>query len=346
MSRSFLIKLLVAFIVLIVLITGFTLFRTYRKIYYPNVVTHGNPSEFIYIPTGSTFEDVMDTLYKNNYIIDKGSFEWMCEKKTYKKNIFPGRYRIRNNMSNNDLINILRSGKQEPVKIVIIKTRKIETLAGRIGRKIEADSLSVITLLNNYELISTYGFNTETVPAMFIPNTYKFFWNTSAQEFLDRMHNEYVKFWNDSRKAKAAALNLTPVEVTILASIVTEESAKPLEYGTIAGVYINRIRKGMKLQADPTVKFAMGDFALKRILLKHLQYDSPYNTYVYAGLPPGPICIPDPVVIDAVLNYTPHTYIYFCAKADMSGYHTFARTLVQHNKNARAYQAAYDKMQK
>jgi UPF0755 protein len=343
MKKDFFYKLLIAFLVLIFLITCLTLFRTYRKIYYPNVVTHGNPSEFIYIPTGASFEEVMDTLCKNNYIIDKGSFEWMAEKKNYKNNISPGRYRIKNNMSNNELINILRSGKQDPVKLTINKTRTMEILAGRLSKKIEADSLSLISAFRDNELLAPYGFNSQTVAAMIIPNTYKFFWNTSAKQFAERMYKEYQIFWTEERKAKAAEINMTPLEVTILASIVTEETARSFEDPIVAGVYINRLNKGMKLQADPTVKFAIGDFSLKRILLKHLEYDSPYNTYVYKGLPPSPICIPEPACIDAVLNYQHHSYLYFCAKDDLSGTHAFAKTLVQHIKNAQAYQRALDK---
>ncbi len=346
MNKSFLLKILISFLILVVLITGLTLFKTYRKIYYPNVITHGNPSEYIYIPTGAGFADVMDTLYRNNYIVDKGSFEWLAEKKNYKNHIYPGRYRILNRMNNNELINILRSGKQEPVKIVILKTRTMAQLAGQIGKKLEGDSLSLISLFNDNDYLSQYGFNSQTVAAMIVPNTYKFFWNTTAKQFTDRMFKEYTTFWNDSRKTKAAALNLTPLEVTILASIVAEETSRPSEFGLVAGVYMNRMKKNMKLQADPTVKFAMGDLLLKRILLKHLEYDSPYNTYVYKGLPPGPICIPDPRYIDAVLNYESHNYIYFCAKEDLSGYHVYSKTLVQHMKYAVAYQKMLNKQKK
>jgi len=345
MKKGFLYKLLISFTGLVIVFLFFTLFRTYRRIYYPNVITRKSTDEYIYIRTGASFEEVMDSLYKNNYIIDKGSFEWLAEKKNYKHNIHPGRYRIRNNMSNNDLINLLRSGKQEPVKVIINKTRSIEELAGKISRKIEADSLSLVKAFRNNDLLELLGFNSQTVAAMIIPNTYKFFWNTSAEQFVRRMHKEYLVFWNKERLEKAQQIGFTPLEVTILASIVSEETMKPSEDPVVAGVYINRLKKGMKLQADPTVKYAIGDFSLKRIFQKHLQYDSPYNTYLYKGLPPSPICIPEPSTIDAVLNYQKHDYLYFCAKDDLSGYHVFAKTLKQHNKNARAYQQALNRQQ-
>ena len=208
---------------------------------------------------------------------------------------------------------------------------------------IEADSADIAALLKDEETAKKYGFNKQTFCSMFIPNTYEFWWNTSAEEFVQRMADEYKKFWNDDRKAKANELGLSQSQVSTLASIVESETQKNDEKARIAGVYINRLKKDWLLQADPTVVFAAGDFTIKRILNKHLEINSPYNTYKYKGLPPGPICIPSTTSIDAVLNYEHHNYMYFCAKEDFSGYHNFATTNAQHEANARRYHDALRK---
>ena len=297
----------------------------------------------MYIPTGATLEDVVSLLYENNYIINRNSFEWLAEKKNYRNHIYPGRYKLTNGMSNNKLLDLLRSGKQEPVKVVFNNVRTKEQLAGKIAKQIEADSISIMRLLKDKDFIGKYDLNIATISCIFLPNTYEFWWNTSAEKFIDRMNNEYKKFWNEKRLSKAKVLNLTKEDVVTIASIVDEETYKKDEMDDIAGVYINRLRKRMPLQADPTIKFALGDFTVKRILKKHLDIDSPYNTYKFYGLPPGPISIPSIDAIDAVLNYKEHDYLYFCASADFSGYHVFAKTLSQHNVNARAYQRALNK---
>jgi len=286
---------------------------------------------------------VVSLLYENNYIINRNSFEWLAEKKNYRNHIYPGRYKLTNGMSNNKLLDLLRSGKQEPVKVVFNNVRTKEQLAGKIAKQIEADSISIMRLLKDKDFIGKYDLNIATISCIFLPNTYEFWWNTSAEKFIDRMNNEYKKFWNEKRLSKAKVLNLTKEDVVTIASIVDEETYKKDEMDDIAGVYINRLRKRMPLQADPTIKFALGDFTVKRILKKHLDIDSPYNTYKFYGLPPGPISIPSIDAIDAVLNYKEHDYLYFCASADFSGYHVFAKTLSQHNVNARAYQRALNK---
>lgn len=307
------------------------------RIFKENVLIDKN-DEYIYIPTGSTFEDVVKILQEENILRDIYSFEWLADKKNYRNHVKPGRYRIHKGMNNNELINLLRSGKQEPVTLIIRGFRSYNYLAGYVSKKLEADSADIVNAFEDELLAKKYGFDVNTFITIVIPNTYQFFWNTSAEEFIDRMAKEYKKFWTTERIQKATSIGLTQSEVAILASIVQLETNKVDEMSMIAGVYINRLKKNMALQADPTVIFAHNDFTIKRVLNKHLEIDSPYNTYKYSGLPPGPICIPYPHSIDAVLNYSKHNFLYFCAKDDMSGYHVFAQTLQEHLNNARKYQ--------
>jgi UPF0755 protein len=226
------------------------------------------------------------------------------------------------------------------VGVTFNNLRTREDLAGKISRYLQTDSLSIINLFYNEALIQRFGFTPQTFKAMFIPNTYEFYWTTNALGFAERMKSEYDRFWNKQRLEKAHFAGLNQVEVIILASIVQAETAKTDELSRVAGLYINRLKRGQLLQADPTVKYALGNFGLKRILNVHLEVESPYNTYKYAGLPPGPINFPEISTIDAVLNYEHHDYLYMCAKEDFSGYHNFAKTLNQHNLNALKYQKA------
>lgn len=279
-------------------------------------------------------------LKDEDLISDLNSFNWVAQKKNYTTSVKPGAYKIEKDWSNNDLINRLRAGIQTPVKVTFNNIRFRENLAGRLAHCLEADSAAFLALLNNDSLANRYGLTSENFTSIFIPNTYEFFWTTSPQKFIERMKKEYDIFWNESRKNKAAALSLTQTEVVTLASIVQEESNKNDEKPRISGVYINRLNRGWLLQADPTIKFAMRDFSIKRILTEYLKIDSPYNTYKYAGLPPGPINFPDIASIDAVLNAEKSDYLYFCAKEDFSGYHNFAKTLNEHNLNAAKYQRA------
>jgi UPF0755 protein len=317
----------------------------YQWAYAPNISLGKKPTTFIYIPTGSSYEDVLKILTENNVLKNKESFNQLAQLKKYKNKIKPGKYKIKNNISNNELISLLRSGKQEPVPFTFTNIRKKDELLSRIGKKLEADSAELLVLLNDAEWVKkNIGMSPETVISLFIPNTYEFNWNTSAKEFLQRMESEYKKFWTAERKQKAKKLNLTPTQVSILASIVqAEQLAIPDERPTIAGLYLNRLKTGMPLQSDPTIIYAMGDFSIKRVLDKYKEYDSPYNTYQHTGLPPGPIYIPEIASIDAVLNYQKSEYLYMCAKEDFSGRHNFAKTLSQHNLNARKYQAALNK---
>ena len=334
------ISMLLVFLGLVVMVI--MVFKFYGRIYETNVTLDAEQTLF-YIPTGSDFEFVIDGLEKEGVIDNRKSFRWVAIKKGYERGVKPGRYKISNGLSNNELVNLLRSGKQDPVMVVFNHVRTLKQMAGKVSRYLEADSSRFAAYLTAPDLVSQYGFEPATFTSMFIPNTYEFFWTTTPEEFTERMNREYGNFWDGERDRKAKRLEMTRAEVVTLASIVDEETLYDDENSQVAGVYMNRIEKGIPLQADPTLKFAMGDFTLKRILHEDKKIDSPYNTYKYRGLPPGPISIPSVSAIDGVLNYEKHNYLYFCAKADFSGYHAFARNLSQHNKNANAYQKALNR---
>ncbi len=317
-------------------------FKYYSYIFAPNVI-NANNKNFLYITTGSDYEDVLVALEDGGFVNDINSFKWVADKKSYSNNIKPGRYLLKNDWSNNDVVNTLRSGNQTAIKVTFNNIRTMRELAGAISQYLECDSAALLEALNNEDNYKTLGFTKETAPAMFIPNTYELWWNTSPENFIKRMHKEYNKFWTDTRKQKAKEIGLTPSEVSTLAAIVDEETVKSDEKPKVAGLYINRLNKNIRLQADPTVKYAIGDFGVQRILTKDLKTESPYNTYLHAGLPPGPIRVPSVEGIEAVLNYAKHNYLYMCAKEDFSGYHNFATTLKQHNINARKFQRALNK---
>jgi UPF0755 protein len=329
-------KFIVVFFAIALIVAGLRGYQLYMYIFNENVKTE---KAFI-IPEGATFSQVTDTLEKNDILLNYKAFRWVSKKKSYPALIKPGRYLFKKGMNTNQIVNMLRAGEQEPLDVTFNNARFKEDLAGKVSRYLQADSLSILRLFNDKKKIEEYGFTPETFKAMFIPNTYEFYWTTSAEEFADRMKREYDRFWNETRRQKAEAIGLTPVEVTTLASIVQEETVKADELKRVAGLYINRLKRGMLLQADPTVKFAVGDFSLRRILNGHLEIDSPYNTYKYAGLPPGPINFPEASAIDAVLNYEKHDYLYMVARADFSGYHHFSKTLAEHNRHAARYRAA------
>lgn len=310
----------------------------YNKIFESNIIVAPR-QEYFYIPTGSDLEDVLIALEDGGYLKNVESFKWVADKKNY-TTIKPGRYKLKNNWSNNELINTLRSGNQSAVKVTFNNIRTMPELAGKVSSYLEEDSVAFLKALTDKNLLKGIGFDETTAPAIFIPNTYELWWNTSPEQFIKRMRKEYEKFWNQSRLDKASEAGLTPIEVSTLAAIVDEETIKPDEKPMVAGLYINRLNKGIRLQADPTVKYAIGDFTIQRVLSKDLKTDSPYNTYIYAGLPPGPIRIPSVSGIESVLNYTHHDYLYMCAKEDFSGYHNFAKTLQQHNSNAAKFRRA------
>lgn len=316
------------------------LVKLYRMIFAPVADLKTEGDRFFYIRTGDNYTEVVDNLMDQGIIKDKKPFEWLAKKKNYPSHINPGRYRISKGMNNNELLNLLRSGEQAPLLVIFNNLRDLNELAGVVSDQLEPDSIEFIKVFTDPAIIEKYGFNKETFPAMFIPNTYEFYWNTSPLKFVDRMHSEYLIFWAKGRSSKAEKIGLNPVEISTLASIVDQESLHDDENVKIAGVFLNRLKAGIPLQSDPTVIFAWQDFNIRRVLNKHKRIDSPYNTYKYKDLPPGPICIPSISAIDGVLNYEVSDYLYFCAKEDFSGYHNFARTLSQHNINARKYQKA------
>jgi UPF0755 protein len=314
----------------------------YRNLFAISIRAEEN-NKVIYIPTGSSYDQVLDTLESNLIIKNLKVLDWVANKKNYQALIKPGRYVIDRDLSYNGLINLLRSGRQSPVKITFNNIRTLNQLAGKIGKQIEVDSTQIITFLSDDSNINSEGFKKEDIIALFIPNTYEFYWNTDAKKLYNRMLYEYRKFWNEERLAKAKEKNLDPLKVAILASIIDDEVAKPDEKPRIAGVYINRLERRIPLQACPTIKFALNDFTITRILKKHLLVDSPYNTYKHNGFPPGPIGCPTIEGIDAVLNAEKHDYLFFAAKADFSGYHNFSRTLSEHNHYAALYQKELNK---
>jgi len=336
-SRIWLIILLI--VALGTSIGGIYAYKIYRFVYARNVDIEKD-FVYFYVASDDDYETVKQKLVDQEIIKNLESFEWVAERKNYQRFVQAGRYRIENKQSNNALVNLLRSGMQEPLRITINNVQTKKQLAGLIGSQLEADSLELYNKLNDNEYLSQFGFDPVRIMAMIIPNTYEFYWNSSADEFMQRMAGEYKLFWNDERIAKAKALNLSQTEVTTLASIVEKETFRVDEKKRIAGLYLNRVRRGMKLQADPTVIFAIGDFSIKRVLKEHLKVDSPYNTYKYAGIPPSPICVPEISSIDAVLDAERHNYLFMCAKEDFSGYHNFASNLREHNRNARRYQKA------
>ena len=312
----------------------------YGRIYQSNVSLDYQKELFIYIPTGASFEDVLQQLTDEGIIISSSSFRWISERKHYTKNIKSGRYLVKDGMNNNELVNLFRSGRQTPVNVVFNNVRTKEEFAGKISHQIELDSAQILEAMLDTTFLNSLGLDAFTVSSLFIPNTYEFYWNTTVTSFLSRMVAEHHHFWNDSRRKKARNLKLTKEEVVILASIVEKETLQKSEQPIVAGLYINRLKKRMKLQSDPTVIYAIGDFSIRRVLKKDLKYDSPYNTYKYKGLPIGPISLPSISAIDAVLNYQKHEYLYMCAKEDFSGFHNFAKSVKQHYANAVKYRKA------
>src|SRR5690554_4800808 len=331
--------ILIAISAFSMLVTSFA-YYAYQMVYTHNVLVDAEEPVYLKIPRGATFETVSDSLFRNHWVNDMVSFSFLAKLMDYQENVRPGRYEISPNMTNRELIRLLRSGRQSPINITFNNIRTKEDLAAKITRSLEIQDEDILALLTDSAYIEKFGFTDETIMGMFIPNTYEVYWNISAVELFDRMHTEYQRFWNDSRKAKAEALGMDPAEVSVLASIVQAETVKPDERPKVAGVYINRLQINMPLQADPTLVFALGDFSIKRVLNVHKEIDSPYNTYKNLGLPPGPINLPEISAIDAVLDYQSHNYLYFCAKEDFSGYHAFATNLRDHLNNARRYSNA------
>ncbi len=330
-------KILFAFAAILIFSAGLIVYNFYQKAYAPAISFNKNEPYF-YVATGSSYDNLLAALQQNHVVHSIENFDWVARQMQLQNHLHPGKYRLESGMSNHALAAVLRSGKQEPVKLVMKKFRLKEDVVRFVSHKLEADSLTLITALNDSVHLRKFQMKPDEAIALFIPNTYEFLWNTSAKQFLEKMKREYDHFWNTERKGAAATLGLTPTQVITLASIIEEETNYTPEKSRMAGLYLNRLRMGMNLQADPTVKFAMKNFALKRILTVHLNYDSPYNTYRNKGLPPGPICTPSIATIEAVLHAERNDYIYFCAAPDKPGTSVFARTLREHQINAKRYQ--------
>jgi len=331
-------------IVFILLIIGAAIagYLGYRMVYMPNVWLNGKPSAAFNIKSGSNWEDVKRLLYAKGTIIHRESFEQLAVIMKYPDHIKSGHYILKEGMNNKQIITKFRSKQQDPVKLVFNNIRTKQELAGHIAEQLETDSVTLLKLLNDNEYLKKFEFTSDNVVSMFIPNTYEVYWDITADKFMERMHKEYLAFWNDKRRAKLAEIKLTELQAITLASIVEKETNQNDEKPDVAGVYMNRLHNGWLLQADPTLVYALGDFNIKRVLNVYKTINSPYNTYKYMGLPPGPICLPSISSIDAVLNYRQHKYMYFCAREDFSGYHNFAVTMNEHLINAAKYQQALD----
>lgn len=331
-------KRLIFFLLFAVLGISFT-YYAYQVVYTPNILVDQENRLFVIEPN-ATFKDVQRTLHEGKYVNDLVAFSFLAKVTGYHEQLKPGRYVLQRNMSNLAALRVMRSGKQEPVRVTFNNVRLISELSERITRNLGMTPEEFEAALIKFAMNNRFGFTKDNVMAMFIPNTYEVYYNVSPDALIDKMREEHEKFWNAERKEKAAKLGLSPLEVSTLASIVQAESIKAAEAPVIAGLYLNRLKKGIALQADPTLVFAVGDFSLKRVLNEHKQIDSPYNTYKYPGLPPGPINMPEIRSIDAVLNYTPHDYYYMCAKEDFSGNHNFTNSYQEHMRNAAKYQRA------
>lgn len=312
-------------------------------VFYADNITPGKKAS-IKIPTGSTYDDVLRLLHENNVLLSELTFSLVSNFRHYPQQVKGGYYVFTPGMNNRQIINMLRYGLQTPVTLVIYNIRTKEEFAGLVGRTLELDSNKLLAKLNDRAFCKQFKLDTDNILTHFIVDNYQFYWNVPFEKFLDRMDTAYSHFWNEDRRLKARALNLSPTKVTILASIVEKEVIRDTELTTVAAVYLNRLKLRMPLQADPTLVFATRDFNARRITDYHKQFDSPYNTYKYAGLPPGPICMPHKKSIDAVLNATVCDYLYFCANPDMSGYSIFSKTFDQQMKTAAKYRKKLDEM--
>ena len=332
-------KILIAIVLLGLVGMAIFSWYVYNAVFTPNTAFNNNQA-YVFIPSDATFEDVKDEV--TPLLKDVESFTAVANRKGYVTNIKPGRYVLTQGMNNNDIINSLRSGNT-PVKIKFNNQERLENLAGAIANQIETDSISLVRAMKDETFLKAHDLNEATALAMYVPNTYEVYWNTSAEGFRDKMATEYKRFWTETRLNKAKELKMSPEQVISLAAIVQKETAKVDERKRVAGVYVNRLQRGMLLQADPTVIYAKKraennfDQVIKRVLYRDLELDSPYNTYKYTGVPPGPITMPDISSIDAVLNYEQHDYLFFVANVQNFGYHKFAKTLSQHNRNKAEY---------
>ncbi len=326
--------------VLALLLAGaFTVRYAWRYLLGPST-SFPEESRVLYVPTGSDFNDVVDSLIVLDAIRNERSFRWLCARKNYVERVHPGRYRIARGMGMNELVNMLRSGEQEPVRVTFNNISRLPDLAQRLAEKLEPSAEDFMRAFDDAGTQAELGLDRGTMIGLFLPDTYEFWWNMTPEGFIARMKREHEVYWNEARRAKAHDRGLMPMQVSTLASIVQAETMRMEDAPRIAGVYLNRLRIGMPLQADPTLKFALGMDSVRRILARDKEVDSPYNTYRYTGLPPGPINMPERRFLDAVLDAERHDHLYFCARADLSGWSEFSRTYDQHLIYARKYQRA------
>ena len=333
-------RIVIIGICLLVAAGAFLGIKYYKWIYHAN--TKQGTGNLILLPEGSAYADVLNALQDQDLLINPKAFTWVAKKMRFgDKSIKSGRYYITPGQSNYALIQKLRLGQQDAIDLVIHAAHTVDAVAGDIGRQLEVDSLDLLRFIYD-EYLPGSEYRRETLLSLFIPNTYQVWWNLSARKLMERMEQEHDRFWNEKRRTAAEALSMTPEEVYTLASIVESETQAEEERATIAGVYHNRLKRGIPLQADPTIRFAIGDPGIRRVLFRHLEIDSPCNTYLHTGLPPGPIAMPTIHSIDAVLFPESHDFIFFCAKPGYDGRHLFAKTNAAHAENARVYQAWLD----
>jgi UPF0755 protein len=333
-------KILIPLIIFSTILTTGSVY-TYQMLYSPNFLINAD-DKFIIIEENTDFNELIKKLEDDTLINDILSFSFLSKLMEYQENIKIGAYKVKMNMSNYEMITMLRSGNQTPIKLTFTYARKIEDLAEKITTKLKMSKDDLLNYLN--ENINNYsGFKKTDIISIFLPDTYEVYWNISPEKLTNKMYSEYKKFWNEERLSKLDKINLNQKEAIVLASIVASESRMLDEADRIAGLYINRLNRNMRLQADPTLIFAANDFTIRRVLNKHKKIKSPYNTYIHRGLPPGPIRLASKKYIDAVLNYEKHNYIYMCAKEDFSGYHAFATNLSDHNRNAKKFQIALNR---
>ena len=330
-------KILIPLIIFSTILTTGSVY-TYQMLYSPNFLINAE-DKFIIIDDNTDFNELIKKLEDDTLINDILSFSFLSKIMEYQENIKIGAYKVKMNMTNYDMITMLRSGNQTPIKLTFSYARKMDDLAEKITSKLKMSKDDLLNYLNDN--IDDYnGFEKSDIISVFLPDTYEVYWNVSPKNLTNKMYSEYKKFWNSERIAKLENINLNEKEAIVLASIVASETRMLDEADRVAGLYINRLRKNMRLQADPTLIFAANDFTIRRVLNKHKKIKSPYNTYIHKGLPPGPIRLVPKQYIDAVLNYEEHNFIYMCAKEDFSGYHAFATNLSDHNRNARKFQIA------
>ena len=330
-------KILIPLIIFSTILTTVSVY-TYQMLYSPNFLINSE-DKFIIIDDNTDFNELIKKLEDDTLINDILSFSFLSKIMEYQENIKIGAYKVKMNMTNYDMITMLRSGNQTPIKLTFSYARKMDDLAEKITSKLKMSKDDLLNYLNDN--IDDYnGFEKSDIISVFLPDTHEVYWNVSPKNLTNKMYSEYKKFWNSERIAKLENINLNEKEAIVLASIVASETRMLDEADRVAGLYINRLRKNMRLQADPTLIFAANDFTIRRVLNKHKKIKSPYNTYIHKGLPPGPIRLVPKQYIDAVLNYEEHNFIYMCAKEDFSGYHAFATNLSDHNRNARKFQIA------